>query len=262
MAKQLLDLFGDVQPFLECSEDVGLATRAKMKETIANPHSKALRHLELAVTMDAGLPFVQATYRFEGDGSLALSCYEELDKLLQGIRIAHFPNVARIALSQGRAHIAQQYMQYASSYVKPGFDYIQSKYHGDLQAAVAAFKAARLFNPHKVVDLLPDLNAVDSVIAFPSLKSSDILGNLKAELPQYLARATGISQQTESVDWWQRNFPDLPHWSDAARQVLLVQPSSATAERVLSLLNSSFSDRQDSSLQDYIETSLMLQFNH
>ena len=138
------------------------------------------------------------------------------------------------------------------------YDYIQSNCSGDLKAAVAAFKAARLFDPHRIVDLQPDANAVDSVTAFPFLNSSEILGNLKAELPQYLARATDISQQTESVDWWKRNTPDLPHWSNAARQVLLVQPSSAT---VFSLLNSSFSDRQDSSLQDYIETSLMLQFN-
>ena len=97
-------------------------------------------------------------------------------------------------------------MQYASSCVKHGFDYIQSKYHGVLQAAVAAFRAARLFNPNKVVDLQPNLNAIDSVAAFPFLNSSDILGNLKAELPQYLARATDISQQTESVDWWQRKL--------------------------------------------------------
>ena len=263
VANQIMNLFGDVQPFLECSEDVGLATRAKMKEILVNPHSKALLQLELAVTIDVGHPFVQATYRLEGDGTLALSCYEELGKLLQGIRIAHFPNVARIAklLSQGQAHVAQQYMQYASSCVKPGFDYIQSKYHGDLQAAVAVFKAARLFNPHRVVDLQPDLNAIDSVAAFPFLNSSDILSNLRAELPQYLARATDISQQTESVDWWQRNSPDLPHWSNAARQVLHVQPS-AIAERLFSLLNGTFSDLQDSSLQDYIETSLMLQFNH
>jgi len=70
------------------------------------------------VTIDAGLPFVQATYRLEGDGSLALSGYEELDKLLQGIQIAHFPNVARIAalLSQGQAHLAQQCTQYAASW--------------------------------------------------------------------------------------------------------------------------------------------------
>ena len=43
--------------------------------------------------------------------------------------------------------------------------------------------------------------------------------------------------------------------------VLLVQPSSAAAERVFSLLQNSFSQRQSSSLEDYIETSLMLQYN-
>ena len=42
---------------------------------------------------------------------------------------------------------------------------------------------------------------------------------------------------------------------------LLVQPSSAAAERVFSLLQNSFSQRQSSSLEDYIETSLMLQYN-
>ena len=103
MANQIMDLFGDVQPFLECSEDVAIATHAKMKEILANPHSKALLQLELAVTIDDGLPFVQATHRLEDDGPLALSGYEEFDKLLQGIRIAHFPDVARIAklLSHG-----------------------------------------------------------------------------------------------------------------------------------------------------------------
>ena len=36
--------------------------------------------------------------------------------------------------------------------------------------------------------------------------------------------------------------------------ILLVQPSSASSERVFnSLLNSSFKDQQDCSLQDYVE---------
>ena len=34
--------------------------------------------MELAVTVDAGKPFVQATYVLEGDGPLALQCYEVL----------------------------------------------------------------------------------------------------------------------------------------------------------------------------------------
>jgi len=53
--------------------------------------------------------------------------------------------------------------------VKPGFDYIQRKCSGDVKAAVAAFKAARLFDAHRIVDLQPDANAVGSVTAFPFL---------------------------------------------------------------------------------------------
>ena len=41
----------------------------------------------------------------------------------------------------------------------------------------------------------------------------------------------------------------------------LVQPSSATSERVFSLLKASLGPQQDGSLQDYIESSLILQFN-
>ena len=40
-----------------------------------------------------------------------------------------------------------------------------------------------------------------------------------------------------------------------------MQPSSAATERAFSILNSSFKDQQDHSLQDYVETSLMLQYN-
>ena len=58
---------------------------------------------------------------------------------------------------------------------------------------------------------------------------------------------------------WKLNTISLPRWSAAVRRALLVQPSSAAAERVFSLLKLSFGDQQDNSLQDYIEASLMLQ---
>ena len=32
--------------------------------------------------------------------------------------------------------------------------------------------------------------------------------------------------------WWKRHENDLPHWSKTCKMVLLVQPSSAAAERV------------------------------
>ena len=53
-------------------------------------------------------------------------------------------------------------------------------------------------------------------------------------------------------------FPTTNAWSEAAQKVLLAQPSSAAAEQ---LMNNSFGDQQLSSLEDYIETALMLQHN-
>ena len=86
------------------------------------------------------------------------------------------------------------------------------------------------------------------------------LEGLKAELPTYLAEATDVAPNLSCLDWWNQSKTSLPHWSATALSVLLVQPSSATSERVFSLLNSCFNDQQQSSLQDYVETSVMLQY--
>ena len=45
------------------------------------------------------------------------------------------------------------------------------------------------------------------------------------------------------------------------KMVLLFQPSSTAAERVFSLLKNSIQEQQFSALEDYIETSIMLQYN-
>ena len=64
-----------------------------------------------------------------------------------------------------------------------------------------------------------------------------------------------------SKSWWKRSEKVLPNWSSTCKSVLLVQPSSAAAERVFLILSNSFTDRQEHSLKDYIETSVMLQYN-
>ena len=81
------------------------------------------------------------------------------------------------------------------------------------------------------------------------------------ELPTYLAKVADVSDEIDPVEWWSRASPELPNWSKAARQILLVQPPSSSAERVFSLLACSFNHQQDHAIEDYIEASLMLQFN-
>ena len=45
------------------------------------------------------------------------------------------------------------------------------------------------------------------------------------------------------------------------KQILLVQPSSAAAERAFSLLSAAFSNPQDSALPDYHQANVLLQYN-
>ena len=63
--------------------------------------------VELAVTVDAGMRFVQATYNLEGDGPLALTCYETISVLNAAARQAYYPNLlaATSEISSGNSLI-------------------------------------------------------------------------------------------------------------------------------------------------------------
>ena len=79
MMEQLLAQFGDVQQFLQ-KDDLGSpTTRVKLLALITDPNKKALLEIELTAVVDWGAPFVKATYTLEGDGALAVECYEIVD---------------------------------------------------------------------------------------------------------------------------------------------------------------------------------------
>ena len=75
--------------------------------------------------------------------------------------------------------------------------------------------------------------------AFPFVTPGDIRG-LGDELPTYIAVIADveIADSSEIVVWWSRQ-QGLPTWSRVLKKILLVQPTSAAAERVFSLLDSS-----------------------
>jgi len=61
------------------------------------------------------------------------------------------------------------------------------------------------------------------------------------------------------LQWWYNHESDLPEWSTAFKVALLIQPSSAAAERVYSLLPNCFMERQTIFME---ETSVMVQYNN
>jgi hypothetical protein len=92
------------------------------------------------------------------------------------------------------------------------------------------------------------------------LDNDEIFSSLDRELAEYLAATDGVSMNSEDkkLTLWAANSKTLPNWSAFVQKLLLLQPSSASAERVFSLLNNVFNGQQDSSLTVYLESSVML----
>ena len=215
----------------------------------------------MAITIGAMEPFVKATYTLEGDGPLALVAYEQVSRLSACISAGHYPNVQAVAkkLAGGNSSREQQLVSYAKACVEPVYSYFRSKFNNDLKVTLDAFKAARLFSPSKMYELRPTASDIDCLKSFPFLDA--MIPGLKSELPNYLAAAGNVSAQVDSLTWWKIHEDDLPLWAKACKMVLLVQPFSAAAERVFSVLQGSFSRQQYRSLEDYVELSVMLQYN-
>ena len=164
-------------------------------------------------------------------------------------------------ISGGNPAVAQQCFRCGVSAVQPGWDYFNQTVIGGMNQQVEIFKAARLLSPHQIGQLRPVANDIDVLTSIAFLDEAALIYNLKNELPRYIPRADGIAANADPVEWWKANEADLPFWSAAAKLILLIQPSSASSERVFSILTTSFGHLQDLALQDYIECSLMLQFN-
>ena len=261
---QLLNTFGDLPAFLHDS-DLPPATTGKLLQILDDEPTCRKLKMELAIVVDSMEPFVKATYSLEGDGPLVLVAYQRLSLLYSHISSEHYPNVAAVAklLSRGNSARERQLIAYAKACCVHAYSYFKEKFDNDLRPIVLAFKAARYFSPSKVNELKPTAVDIDSLTAFPFL-NSEVIDGLKSELPEYLAAAEDVSDKVDVIEWWKSHEESgrLPNWTRTCRLVFLVQPSSAAAERVFSLLTNSFSPQQETSLEDYKELSVMLQYNY
>ena len=118
----------------------------------------------------------------------------------------------------------------------------------------------RFFSPTKMCELKPVASDLDTLHCLPFLNAADI-NSLKCEHATYLAAVEDISHLIDPMWWWKTHQDQLPHWASVFKKILLVQPSSAAAERVFSILANAFSKSQTSALEDYIQISVLLQYN-
>ena len=224
--------FGDLAPFL-ANEELSGSNLKKLREIMDDQPTNRKLKIEMAVTIDGMEPFVKVTYFLEGDGPLALHAYECISSLFSTISTHHFPNVISVAraLSNGNTSYEQQLLAYADFCVQPANSYFREKFEHDLKACLEIFRAARLFSPSKFNELKPTVRDIDSLKLFTFFDASTIEG-LKSELPNYAALAEDVSSAIDPLPWWKDHENKLPQWASACKRVLLLQPSSAAAERV------------------------------
>lgn len=259
---QMHDRFGDVSEFLTGTTELPVATTKKMVDVLNDPSQCRKLKMELAMTVDAMEPFVKATYALESDRVLSLVTYERISALHCHILASHHPNVTAVAkhLANGNNTNEQMLVNYAKNCVKPAYNYFKEKFDHDLQSTLELFKTARYFSPSKVSELKPTSSDLNSLSAFPCFDSEAIEG-MKSELPTYLAAAEGVAPQFDPCEWWKHHSAETPTWAKSFQKIALIQPSSAAAERVFSLLQS-FGKQQEQSLEDYIQLSVMMQYNY
>ena len=85
-----------------------------------------------------------------------------------------------------------------------------------------------------------------------------VLNSLKSELPTYFAMSENMADDTDLLAWWEQHAKKISSWGKDCQKILLCQPSSACVERVFSMLKH-FNDQQESVLEDYVETALIIQ---
>ena len=206
---------------------------------------------------------MKVTYFLEGDGPLIFSCYEKLSAVNQACQAPHYPKVQlRLQLQDPSQNVAALERR-AKACVELAITWFQRKFNVDLYDLLMPFKAARLFCPVSVQWLRPTDASIESLRTFPFLNSDEIINGLKAELPDYVAAAEDVNvlNEEQKVEWWHRQEERLPRWATVVTQVTLIQPSSAAAERVFSILKASFNEQQDCAFVDYIQASVMAQYN-
>ena len=123
------------------NRDIGPSTRPKLLAFFDD--SQKLNHLktELAAVVDWGEVSIKATYKLEGDGPLALTCYETIQEVKSAIQVENIPNVQAIAKKiSPSAAVQQQLIAYAKNCVEPALNYFKQQLTSSLKFRLLLLK--------------------------------------------------------------------------------------------------------------------------
>ena len=264
-----------VETISELNEAAALETLRGILHRPAGNHlpsgEDALR-LELAIIKDAGEPIAHFCNHFEGDGFLAPYAFDSWNNLNRHMRnvVHRYMEVDCVsACTAVAAQIApnnlprqQELIQQTVAKAVVVLEKIESDSLTRFKDTLQVLRGCRLVGYQFVKDTTYEALEEEIVFIQHLPVAVPLFDDLHAELRTYKKLADGFDRE-EDDGWafWRRYYISLPLWYKVAAEVALVMCSSASVERVFSLLNCLFDDHQHQCLNDYKEASVMIRYN-
>jgi hypothetical protein len=251
--------------------------------------------IEMSAVYDVTRMFYAATTFFEGASYLAPFVWRYIrslrlfaEKVLNTAEAGSvMPNVAAILRSCPPHVNVRPLWGKARQSVDPGLQYFLRhfvRFEKDskarqFRAVNDLFGFARLFNPVYAKEWIDGKEAgtppfnLNEELAKPAV-SEVLLGlgkNIKQELTADFGRFVAAIEQRVEVgrkyrpddvlEWWKTNGSLTGSWAAAARLFSLLQPSSASVERVFSMLRAAVTEQQEKMLEDQQELRIRMRYS-
>ncbi|CAB1100668.1 unnamed protein product [Ectocarpus sp. CCAP 1310/34] len=241
-------------------------------------HQEVWLQIEFAVAVDLGKHLTNGTYLLEGDGMLLPVAYEVILRVRAGLALTrmadgsfdrpHLPNVDALIreYTKGDAAMAAKLEDQVRHDILPVQTYTWERIgdHPDAQQheTIAIFEAARLLDFRYVKQHQLHVADIDLLCRFPFVTENDV-ARLKDQMDDYNIAASGVDTGYDLWSFWHdnRHKSSLCHWYGVAKDIVLLQPSSAFMERVFSILRACMDARQEKSFSDRVAASALLKYN-
>lgn len=255
------------------AQDFAPELRAQLRAMLADDEARMELQCELALISDCGEYVFDFVYLFEGDALISHKMHAGKEVLLTGVAtiVAGHNNCPKLRAVLQEHHGDGDYdaqLAIVCAKADPVLAKLESFFAptGKLRAVFEIYHGLSLLNPFtlRAMDIGPDTELlIDKIMLVPTLAAvPDLRANLIAELVTYYVLAEGVAQTVDVLPWWFGVRHRLPNWyNHVLPEAVLMQPTSATAERVFSMLSWMFGEDQFAALEDYKETALMLRYN-
>jgi len=265
-----------------------------LKAVMADSVQRATLLLDLHIVTSVCRPWVKACYTLEGNGACSIITWDVVQEVA-GFYTLHQPNLTYPGLPQAlddycdavqassfpgmsRAYALDMIKARIRRVIEPAVEYFQDMFTsvaGELSDQMSVYKTLRYVNPYSMhlnSTTLPfsTQEFISGVSALNWFQRHEI-DDMAVEMPRYLALATSVfggefyvsrDDEMKAVQrFWAENRIRYPALRMLVKYALTIAPSSAAAERVFSLLKSTFGLNQNLALEDYMELSIMLNYN-